>query len=71
MRQVSPESEGILDYLIELHKSCQGDWDKFVRYGLLDEDDLNGLLTYAATFLSNVGNYYASLHRCECVTLSN
>lgn len=57
MRQVSPESPLIFDFILELYASCSGNWDS-----LADSDtsaaEVHQLLTYAATFLSNVGNYY-------------
>ncbi|KAF2270745.1 peptidase M49, dipeptidyl-peptidase III [Lojkania enalia] len=60
LRQVSPESIGIFDFILELHSSCSGDWDKLVNEGFIEQEDCKHFLDYAATFLSNLGNYYGS-----------
>lgn len=57
LRQVSPESSSIFDFIIELHRTCSGNWHSFIGEGV-SSDDLQKFLTYAATFLSNAGNYY-------------
>ena len=57
MRQVSPESIPIFDFILELHMHCSGDWDTLVD-SHVSKESLHKFLTYAATFLSNVGNYY-------------
>ncbi|KAK1706799.1 peptidase family M49-domain-containing protein [Colletotrichum lupini] len=59
LRQTSPEAEGILDFILELHKACNGQWDEFRTRGL-DQEHLDCWLEYAATFLSSVGNYFES-----------
>ncbi|KAF2972683.1 hypothetical protein GQX73_g857 [Xylaria multiplex] len=59
LRQVSPESLAIFDFILELFHVCSGNWDAFIEPGVSTED-LHGFLTYAATFLSNVGNYFGS-----------
>ncbi|KAK5088843.1 hypothetical protein LTR05_003065 [Lithohypha guttulata] len=41
LQQVSPEANDIFDLILEVHRSCEGDWS-----------------VYAATFLSNIGNFY-------------
>lgn len=70
LRQVSPESEVIFDLIRELYRACNGDWDSL----LADPSDesrryLQQFLRYAATFLSNMGNYHVtppvSLVGCE------
>ncbi|OTB11462.1 hypothetical protein K445DRAFT_77692 [Daldinia sp. EC12] len=59
LRQVSPESIGIFEFILELHESCDGDWNQFNEtYGITVED-LEAFLEFAATFLSNIGNYYS------------
>jgi dipeptidyl-peptidase III len=58
LRQVSPESIDIFDFILELHRSCAGRWDVLIDEEFLSQDDCNTWLDYAATFLSNVGNYY-------------
>ncbi|KAJ2991059.1 hypothetical protein NUW58_g2665 [Xylaria curta] len=59
LRQVSPESLAIFDFILELFRTCSGNWDSFVESGI-NREDLRVFLTYAATFLSNVGNYFGS-----------
>ncbi|KAL7919046.1 peptidase family M49 domain-containing protein [Trichoderma austrokoningii] len=59
LRQVSPEASSIFDFIIELHRSCSGNWNSLIGNGL-SNDELQALLTYMATFLSNIGNYYGS-----------
>lgn len=58
LRQVSPESIGIFEFIMELHRSCGGDWNQFSEDYGVDVEDLEAFLEFAATFLSNVGNYY-------------
>ncbi|KAI1809447.1 peptidase family M49-domain-containing protein [Poronia punctata] len=55
-RQVSPESEAIFNLIMGLREFCGGKWDIFSD----DDVDVDAFLHYAATFLSNVGNYYGS-----------
>ncbi|KAJ9142157.1 putative dipeptidylpeptidase III [Pleurostoma richardsiae] len=57
LRQVSPESESIYDFIIALHKSCGGDWKALAAKAAVEEDDLTSFLHYAAQFLGNSGNY--------------
>ncbi|KAI0531914.1 peptidase family M49-domain-containing protein [Xylaria digitata] len=59
LRQVSPESLAIFDFILEVFRVCSGSWGAFIEPGVSAED-LHGFLTYAATFLSNVGNYFGS-----------
>ncbi|KAI0813655.1 peptidase family M49-domain-containing protein [Xylaria sp. FL0064] len=59
LRQVSPESLAIYDFILELFHSCSGNWNALIEPGVSSED-LDGFLIYAATFLSNVGNYFGS-----------
>ncbi|KAM9874788.1 dipeptidyl-peptidase 3 [Verticillium dahliae] len=59
LRQVSPESSTIFDFILELHRTCAGAWTSLVGPGVSNED-LQRFLVYAATFLSNIGNYYGS-----------
>lgn len=57
LRQVSPESLAIFDFILELYSSCDSDWHQISEVNGVTED-LRGFLEYAATFLSNIGNYY-------------
>ena len=58
MRQVSPESLPIFDFIIELYKFSSGEWHRLVDDSV-ENEELQRFLIYAATFLSNLGNYYA------------
>lgn len=61
LRQVSPESNSILDLILELHQACNGEWERLLE-GADDsatkERELLDFLNFAALFLSNMGNYY-------------
>ncbi|ELQ43086.1 dipeptidyl-peptidase 3 [Pyricularia oryzae Y34] len=59
LRQVSPESASIFDFIIELHNYCAGNWSSLTGPDV-NEENLQGFLVYAATFLSNIGNYFGS-----------
>jgi membrane protease subunit (stomatin/prohibitin family) len=58
LRQVSPESIDIFDFILEFHWSCSGNWDVLVAQHFITQEDCDAFLDYAATFLSNIGNYY-------------
>jgi hypothetical protein len=60
LRQTSPEAEHIFDMIITLYKECDGDWQKLATQNGLEDSDVEAFIDYAACFLSNVGNYYAS-----------
>lgn len=60
LRQTSPESIGIFDFIIGLYESCDGDWEVLTGEAALRQDEMEAWLDYAATFLSNIGNYYGS-----------
>lgn len=51
MRQVSPESEPIFDFILALHKSSNGDWKALGQKAGVAEDDITSFLQYAAQFL--------------------
>lgn len=64
---MSTESPSIYALIKELYEHCNGFWDsildqkmlEFARIGCADsKDGLDRFLWYAATFLSNLGNYY-------------
>jgi dipeptidyl-peptidase-3 len=63
-RQVSPESPEIFALIKELYGYYRGDWNKLLDSGVLGlneseaKDVVDQFLWYAATFLSNMGNYY-------------
>ncbi|KAI2623210.1 dipeptidyl peptidase III [Hypoxylon sp. NC1633] len=60
LRQVSPESIPIFDFIVELYRSCGGNWQQCLEIAEVAEEELQAFLEYAATFLSNIGNYYGS-----------
>ncbi|OQO05129.1 hypothetical protein B0A48_08149 [Cryoendolithus antarcticus] len=57
LRQVSAESELIYDFIIALHRSCNGDYKKLQTSAKLSDEDICHYLSYAAQFLGNCGNY--------------
>lgn len=62
MRQTSPESEGIYNLILHLHKACHGDWSRLLQRtdheDLVEPSDVDAFLEYAAQFLAHLGNYY-------------
>ncbi|GAB7361026.1 hypothetical protein MBLNU230_g1067t1 [Neophaeotheca triangularis] len=57
LRQVSPESEGIFDFILALHRSVEGDWSQLQKSAGISGQDLNHFLNYAGQFIGNAGNY--------------
>jgi dipeptidyl-peptidase-3 len=57
LRQCSPESEDIYDFIVGLHKHFNGDWKKVQKQSEIADEDLESFLGYAAQFLGNAGNY--------------
>ncbi|XRM40006.1 hypothetical protein ABZX51_003330 [Aspergillus tubingensis] len=60
LRQVSPEANGIFDFIMALYHSCDGNWEQLATKTGVSVQELENFLNYAATFLSNVGNYFGS-----------
>ncbi|GES66670.1 hypothetical protein ATETN484_0016021700 [Aspergillus terreus] len=58
MRQVSPESPDIFDFIMDVYDACGGRWDTLVSQCNITPDELTCFLEYAASFLSNLGNFY-------------
>ncbi|RMZ14848.1 hypothetical protein D0864_00052 [Hortaea werneckii] len=58
LRQVSPESEPIFDFIIHLYHSCHGDWEELRNHLHISNDELTRFMDFAAMFLGNVGNFY-------------
>jgi len=54
---VSPESESIFDFIIEVYKSSNGDWKAIQQEAGINDEDLQFFLQYATQFLGNCGNY--------------
>ncbi|KAH8157834.1 hypothetical protein CIB48_g10411 [Xylaria polymorpha] len=57
LRQISPESEPIFDFILALHKSSRGDWKGLQSKAGVSDEDLGHFFNYAAQFLGNNGNY--------------
>ena len=57
LRQVSPESEHIYDFIIALHHYFRGDWKALQKEAGLSDDELAAFLDYSAQFLGNLGNF--------------
>ncbi|KAL6695360.1 peptidase family M49 domain-containing protein [Trichoderma pleuroticola] len=58
MRQVSPESPDIFDFIMDLYHACDGKWDTLLAPRNITPEELASFLEYAATFLCNLGNFY-------------
>lgn len=57
LRQTSPEGNGIFDFILELHKACEGQWNQFIERFGLSAEELNYFLDYAGMFLSKMNNF--------------
>ncbi|KAJ6164294.1 dipeptidyl peptidase 3 [Penicillium chermesinum] len=57
LRQVSPESEPIYDFILSLYRAADGDWNGLAKKTQVSEEHLKFFLEYAAQFLGNCGNY--------------
>lgn len=57
LRQCSPESESIYDFIVELHNAFKGDWKAVQEKAGLSDEELKHFLSYSAQFLGNCGNY--------------
>ncbi len=67
LRQVSPESTAIFDFIIEIHRTCNGRWQSLADQTGVSIDALQDFLKYAAVFLGNIGNYYVKFGFCIVV----
>ena len=54
---MSPESEAIFDFIIELYKTHNGNWSEAQKKSGINDIDLKHFLEYATQFLGNCGNY--------------
>ncbi|CAO2650273.1 Nn.00g015650.m01.CDS01 [Neocucurbitaria sp. VM-36] len=57
LRQVSPESEHIYDFIVALHKHSNGDYSALAKEAGLSQEEIDAYLDYTAQFLGNNGNY--------------
>lgn len=60
LRQVSPESEGIYDLILQAYNACNGDWANLGTKTGASEQNVQYWKEYAAQFLGNLGNYKVS-----------
>ncbi|KAF9883975.1 hypothetical protein FE257_002416 [Aspergillus nanangensis] len=60
LQQVSPEANGIFDFILALYQLCDGQWERLAIESGVEMDEVEKFLDYAAIFLSNVGNYFGS-----------
>lgn len=71
LRQVSPEANGIFDFIMALHHSCDGNWEQLATETRVSVQEIEKFLNYAATFLSNVGNYFVRNILASWVNISS
>ncbi|KAL6718133.1 hypothetical protein ACLMJK_004220 [Lecanora helva] len=57
LRQVSPESESIYDFIVSLNRYCSGNWASLAQAADVSNEELQYLLEYATQFVGNLGNY--------------
>ncbi|KAL7944841.1 hypothetical protein V8C42DRAFT_345281 [Trichoderma barbatum] len=65
MRQVSPESPDIFDFIMNLYHACDGKWNTLVAQCNITPEELTSFLEYAAMFLCNLGNFYSGYYPTE------
>lgn len=58
MRQVSPESQAIFEFILETYRACDGNWESLAERVRISNEAMEGFLEYASVFLGNIGNYY-------------
>lgn len=56
LRQVSPESEDIYDFIVELHKSFDGNWSSARKKAGISDEDLKFFLEYCGQVSCNKTN---------------
>lgn len=57
LRQTSLEGPGIFDFILELHKACQGQWTQFTQRFGIPAEELDDFLDFAGMFLSKLNNF--------------
>ena len=57
LRQVTPESEPLYEFIIALYHHCNGDWQSLQKQAGVTQDDLKHFLNFSAQFLGNLGNF--------------
>jgi hypothetical protein len=58
LRQVAPEANGVFDFIMALYHFCDGQWEQLADKALVNLNEVQKFLEFAATFLSNIGNYF-------------
>jgi hypothetical protein len=58
--QTSPESISIFQFILEIYKSCEGNWPELASHVGIELEELRRFLDYSAVFLGNIGNYFVS-----------
>ncbi|KAE9364218.1 dipeptidyl peptidase III [Stipitochalara longipes BDJ] len=58
LNQTSPESISIFQFILEIYKSCEGNWPELASRVGIEIEELRRFLDYAAVFLGNIGNYF-------------
>ena len=61
MRQVSPESPAIANFIVSLYRACQGQWSQIANETGVTSEELDEFLDYSAQFFCNMGNFYVGL----------
>jgi dipeptidyl-peptidase-3 len=61
LRQTSPEAESIFDLIVSLYHHCDGESGMLLERADISRAELDKFLSYAALFLCNLGNFYASI----------
>ena len=73
LRQVSPESNAVFDLIMRLYETCKdrfrGEWHHLADACEVPRADVDAFVWYAATFLSNVGNYYVRASTIQIETI--
>ncbi|KAL8803467.1 MAG: hypothetical protein Q9182_003164 [Xanthomendoza sp. 2 TL-2023] len=57
LRQVSPESEAMFDFIMALQRAYPANWKNLQKDAGISEQALEAFLEYATQFLGNLGNY--------------
>ncbi|ATY65681.1 dipeptidyl peptidase III [Cordyceps militaris] len=57
LRQTSFEGVGIFDFILELHKACEGEWHRFVQLLGISAEEMEQFLDYSGMFMSRLNNF--------------
>lgn len=56
LRQTSAEGNAIFDFILELHRACDGQWQDLVHMCKVEQEAINSFLEFSGTFLSKLNN---------------